>query len=81
MKQRTKQLTIATSLAMAITLAGCIVAPARVAVAPPEVVVPAGVIYVAPSYAVPGPGYAWAHHPRYGWGYRHHHHGWHRGWR
>jgi hypothetical protein len=73
--------------AISISLAGCIVVPPRarvvapaVVVAPPEVVVPAGVVYVAPAYAVPAPGYVWAHHPRYGWGYRHARHGWHRGW-
>ena len=77
-----KQLAFAASGVIMITLAltGCIVTPARVAVAPPEVVVPAGVVYVAPTYAVPAPGYMWVHHPRYGWGYRHARHGWHRGW-
>jgi hypothetical protein len=73
------RLVLATGLVLA--LSGCIVTPARVAVAPPEVVVPAGVVYVAPTYAVPAPGYVWVHHPRYGWGYHHRHHGWHRGWR
>lgn len=71
----------AAGMTITITLAGCVVTPARVAVAPPEVVVPAGVVYVAPSYPVPAPGYVWVHHPRHGWGYRHHAHGWHRGWR
>lgn len=75
-----KQLSVVASVAVAIVLAGCVVRPARIVVAPPEVVVPAGVVYVAPTYAVPAPGYVWAHHPRYGWGYRHAHHGWHRGW-
>lgn len=75
-----KHIAVATVLSM--TLAGCVVTPARVAVAPPEVVVPAGVVYVAPTYAVPARGYVWSYHsPRYGWGYRHPHHGWHRGWR
>lgn len=76
-----RRLAMAAGMTMTITLAGCIVTPARVAVAPPEVVVPAGVVYVAPTYAVPAPGYVWGHHPRYGWGYRHPSHGWHRGWR
>jgi hypothetical protein len=67
-------------------LGGCVVAPAPVrVVAPPPppvgIVVPPGVVYVAPTYAVPGPGYVWVHHPRYGWGWRHPDHGWHRGWR
>ena len=75
----------------AATLGGCVVAP--VAVRPayagtggyghgePEYVVPAGVVYIAPTYALPAPGYAWRHHGRYGWGWRHGVHGWHRGWR
>jgi hypothetical protein len=58
---------------IATTLTGCIVAP-------PRVYVPAAPVYVAPAYPVPAPGYVWAHHPRYGWGYRHSSYGWHRGW-
>jgi hypothetical protein len=70
-------------------LSGCVVAPvppraayvAPVPVAPPAVyVAPAGVAYLAPTYAMPGPGYVWQYHPRYGWGWRHPVHGWHRGW-
>ncbi len=68
-----KQFVVAAGLMTA--LSGCIVAPAPVAVAPP------GVVYVAPTYAVPAPGYVWGYHARYGWGYRHPRHGWHRGWR
>jgi len=71
-----KQLVVATGLV--IGLSGCIVAPAPVAVAP---AVPPGVVYVAPTYAVPAPGYVWSYHARFGWGYRHPRHGWHRGWR
>lgn len=41
---------------------------------------PPGVTYIAPTYAVPGPGYAWAYHPRYGWGWHNSVWGWHRGW-
>lgn len=48
---------------------------------PPGVVVPPGVVYVAPAYASPGPGYVWRHHPEHGWGWYHAEHGWHRGWR
>jgi hypothetical protein len=55
---------------------GCVVAGP-----PPDVVVPPGVVYSAPSYPIPAPGYAWAYHPNYGWGWRHPDHGWHRGWR
>ena len=66
---------------------GCVVAPAPhrpVVVAPagPAVVIePAPVITVAPTYAMPAPGYVWVQHPRFGWGWRHPVHGWHRGWR
>ena len=42
---------------------------------------PPGVVYVQPTYALPAPGYVWLYHPRFGWGYRHPQHGWHRGWR
>lgn len=45
------------------------------------VVGPPGVIYVAPTYPAPDVGFVWSYHPRYGWGWRHPHHGWHRGWR
>jgi hypothetical protein len=56
--------------------------PAPVWVAPPPgVVVPAGVVYAAPSYPAPAVGFVWAYHPRFGWGWRHPEHGWHRGWR
>ena len=41
---------------------------------------PVGVTYVAPAYAVPAPGYYWAHHAHYGWGWYHPVYGWHRGW-
>ena len=76
-----KSLIWAAGITIAITLSGCVITPARVAVAPPEVMVPVGVVYVAPTYAVPAPGYVWAYHARYGWGYRHAQYGWHRGWR
>jgi len=33
-----------------------------------------------PTYAVPGPGYVWAFHAHYGWGWHHPDYGWHRGW-
>ena len=53
-----------------------------VMVAPPlGVIVPPGVVYVAPTYPTPGMGFVWEYHPRYGWGWRHPHRGWHRGWR
>ena len=62
----------------AAALSGCVVVPAHVA---PAYAAPAGVVYVAPTYAMPGVGYAWQYHARYGWGWRHPGHGWHRGWR
>ena len=55
--------------------------PTQIAVAPQEVVVPPGVVYVAPPYPAPAVGFVWAYHPRFGWGWRHSVHGWHRGWR
>lgn len=54
-------------------LGGCVVA------APPGH--PAGVAYIAPTYAIPAPGYEWRYHRTYGWGWWHPHYGWHRGWR
>lgn len=41
---------------------------------------PDGVAYLAPTYAMPGPGYIWAQHPEFGWGWHHPYYGWHRGW-
>ena len=57
-------------------LSGCIVAPVR-----PVYAAPAGVVYVGPTYASPGPGYAWAYHANFGWGWHSSQYGWHRGWR
>jgi len=71
-----KSFVLIASIALSATLAGCVVAPAG-----PAYVAPAGVAYIAPTYAMPGPGYVWAYHPRYGWGWHHPVHGWHRGWR
>jgi hypothetical protein len=67
------------SLAAALSagaLSGCIVVPVGHGYGAPP-----GVAYVAPTYAVPGPGYVWGYHAQYGWGWRHPEHGWHRGWR
>jgi hypothetical protein len=63
-------------LLAAVALSGCIVAPARSGYGG----APAGVVYVEPNYASPGPGYAWEYHPRFGWGWHHPQQGWHRGW-
>lgn len=63
------------ALAAAAVLAatsGCVVVPARHA---------GGAVYVAPGYDSPGPGYVWQLHGQFGWGWRHPHRGWHRGWR
>jgi hypothetical protein len=67
-----------------------VVQPSNVVVGQPQVVVqpapvvmapPPGVVYVAPTYPAPAVGFVWAYHPRFGWGWRHPEHGWHRGWR
>ena len=61
---------------VALALTGCVVAPVQ-----PVYAAPPGVVYVAPTYAIPGPGYRWAYHAHYGWGWHHPEHGWHRGWK
>ena len=58
-------------------LGGCVVAP----VGGPAYEAPAGGVYVAPTYVLPAPGYAWRYHGRFGWGWHHPGYGWHRGWR
>ncbi|VTU15460.1 MULTISPECIES: hypothetical protein [unclassified Variovorax] len=72
------RLIVLSSALAAALLAGCVVQPA-VPYAGYEA--PPGVAYVAPTYAIPGPGFVWAYHPRYGWGWHHPQQGWHRGWR
>ena len=67
-------------VALSASLAACIVAPpgyygeagghATVSVTAP-----------APYYAAPAVGYLWLNHVSHGWGWRHPHRGWHRGWR
>lgn len=66
-----------------VALSGCVVAPVAVrpGYAAAAYEAPAGVVYVAPGYALPAPGYAWRYHARFGWGWHHPGHGWHRGWR
>jgi len=62
-----------------IQLTGCIAPPVvGVPVAPG---IPPGVVYVAPTYVSPGPGYLWNYNINYGWGWHHPRNGWHRGWR
>ena len=70
-----KPLAYAGSIVLAFALGGCIVAP----VGHPHAA-PAGVVYVGPTYPAPGVGFVWAHHVRFGWGWHHARHGWHRGW-
>ena len=73
-----KSAALVSAALLATLLGGCVVAPVGPAYdygAPPDVA------YLAPTYAVPGPGYLWAYHPHYGWGWRHPQQGWHRGWR
>ncbi|HEY8972649.1 MAG TPA: hypothetical protein VIN75_00425 [Burkholderiaceae bacterium] len=63
------------------SMSGCIVAPARPAYyGEGGYVAPAGVVYVAPTYAAPGPEWRWEYHATYGWGWHHPRYGWHRGW-
>ena len=78
MKYSTLTYVVAACAAAALT--GCVVVPAN---GDPAYGygAPAGAVYVAPTYAVPGVGYAWQYHANYGWGWRHPRHGWHRGWR
>ncbi len=70
-------ISLSATAVLALTLTGCVVAPIGVR---PAYVAPPGVVYVEPGYAVPAPGYRWAYHGRYGWGWHHHRYGWHRGW-
>jgi hypothetical protein len=70
-----KLIAILPAALLATAFAGCVAAPAR-----GGYIAPAGVVYVEPGYASPGPGYAWEYHPRYGWGWHHPQQGWHRGW-
>jgi len=87
-KRPTRSLITLAAVAIGASLTGCVVAPvpARpVVVNPgPVYVAPApapAAVYVAPTYASPGVGWVWVQHPRYGWGWHHPDHGWHRGWR
>ena len=50
-------------------------------VTPPQVVMPPGVVYLAPTYPIPEVGFVWSYHPGHGWGWFHPERGWHRGWR
>ena len=68
--KKTTLLALAASAVLSLS-AGCVVAPPRHTSA---------AVYVAPTYASPGPGWTWSFHARYGWGWHHPHRGWHRGW-
>lgn len=62
-------------------LAGCAGGTAIVAT-PDYFATPPGVVYVAPDYAIPGPGYSWNFNANVNaWGWHHPDRGWHRGWR
>jgi hypothetical protein len=76
---KNRLLAVAIAAATLTVLGGCIVAPPPVPVRA-AYVAPVGVAYIAPTYAMPGPGYVWEYHPHYGWGWHHPVHGWHRGW-
>ena len=54
--------------------------PAQVLVPQVPLILPSGVDYVAPTYNAPGANWAWAYHPRFGWGWHHPERGWHRRW-
>lgn len=85
-----KMKTAACAAVFATVLSGCVIAPPVIrpmygpvygpayapAYAPPQ-----GIVYVAPTYALPAPGYAWQYQGQHGWGWRHPDRGWHRGWR
>ena len=71
-----KVITFASVALLSLSLSACIVAPVR-----PLYAAPPGVVYVAPTYAIPAPGYVWAYHANFGWGWHHPQYGWHRGWR
>lgn len=75
---RSRFLPLAAAALAAATLSGCVVAPVGPPVYGPP---PAVVVAPAPYYAMPAPGYVWGRHPYHGYGWRHPHHGWHRGWR
>ena len=78
-----KAIAILSVALLSAAVSGCVVAPARgggYGSGYSGYNAPAGVVYVEPSYASPGPGYAWEYHGRYGWGWRHPQQGWHRGW-
>jgi len=62
-------------------IAACLIAALAGLVAGPVLARPAlVVVHARPAYPMPGPGYVWMSHPRYGWGWHHPRYGWHRGW-
>ncbi len=75
-----KAIAILPVVLLSAAFSGCVVAPARGGYGYNGYNAPAGVVYVEPNYASPGPGYAWEYHARYGWGWHHPQQGWHRGW-
>jgi len=70
-----KPIAILAVLLLSAAFSGCIVSPVG-----PAYGAPPGVAYMAPTYDIPGPGYVWAYHARFGWGWHHPQYGWHRGW-
>lgn len=76
-RSRSRVLLSAAAALAAVSLSGCVVAPVGPSVYGP----PAVVVAPAPYYPMPAAGYGWYRHPHYGYGWRHPHHGWHRGWR
>jgi hypothetical protein len=70
-----KTIGVLSAVVLAASFSGC-----SVTASTPGYAASAEYAYVAPSYASPGPGYVWEHHPTYGWGWHHPEHGWDKGW-
>jgi hypothetical protein len=64
-------------VASTIALSACTITPAYPTAAYVQPIpAPVGVVYVHPVYAAPAPGYYWAYHPHYGYGYYNPRFGW-----
>ncbi len=78
-----KSLLLITATTAAVALSGCIVAPARgydgggYRYGADGYYAPSGVVYVAPAFEAPGPGWGWRYHEEnHAWGWYHPEHGW-----
>jgi hypothetical protein len=72
-----RAITIVPAAVLAACFSGCVVAP----VPGPGPGYASAEVYVAPTYASPGPGYVWERHPEHGYGWHHPERGWDKGWR